>query len=116
MLGITRQFRFAFGDDEGSEVTEFAGTVPSALMMMNSQIMGRATSAQGRVSPLLWILRKHRSTDDRLRAIFLACMSRLPTRTESTRWKPHLLRYNDTTGYEDMFWTLMNTSEFLFNH
>ncbi len=111
---LAGQFRYAFGDDESSEVTEFTGSIPSALLMMNSEIIGRATSAQG--GSLAQILEKHASPEARLRAIFVTVLSRPPTSGEMSRWKAHAGCTAGREGYEDVYWTLLNTSEFLFNH
>ena len=39
-----QQFTIAFGTDEGDEATTFNGTIPQALMMMNGDLIKKATS------------------------------------------------------------------------
>jgi hypothetical protein len=114
VFAMLQQFRSNFADDEGNEVTEFAGTIPQALLMMNSQIIGAGTSA-ARFSSLGDLLQKHPAVDDRLRAIYMSCLTRRPTEKELSRWKAHVTKAGNG-GYEDLMWTLLNTSEFLFNH
>jgi hypothetical protein len=109
------QFRYAFGDDEGAEVGEFAGTIPSALLMMNSQLLSNGTSAN-RMNGFGELLAKHPNPADRIRVIFLSVLSRYPTSAESSRWSAHMGKAGGDKGYEDLIWTLLNTSEFLFNH
>jgi len=116
MAQMVNQFRYSFGDDEGGEVGDFAGTIPSALLMMNSQIVGAGTSSMNRGNPFSEILAKHKSEGDRIRAIFLTVLSRTPTSSEGTRWASHIAKAGGDKGYEDLIWTLLNTSEFLFNH
>ena len=41
-----RQFLFAFGNDEGEETTNFQGTIPQALMMMNGELLRDALSGK----------------------------------------------------------------------
>ena len=41
-----RQFVIAFGTDENDEATTFNGTIPQALMMMNGELVEKATSAK----------------------------------------------------------------------
>jgi hypothetical protein len=111
---LTAQFRFNFGDDEGGEVADFSGTIPSALLMMNHpMLMGMGTSSMG--GGLRQVLSKHETPEARLKAIFLAALTRNPSDKELSRWKGHVGKAGNV-GYEDCFWTLLNTSEFLFNH
>jgi hypothetical protein len=97
-------------------VGEFAGTIPSALLMMNSQIIGSGTNSMNRGNSFSEILAKHKSEGDRIRAIFLTVLSRTPTSAEGSRWAAHISKAGGDKGYEDLVWTLLNTSEFLFNH
>jgi hypothetical protein len=115
IMVLTSQFRQTFEDDEGGEAVEFAGTIPSALMMMNHQMLNTGMTA-GRMNGFGEMLAKHSTPESKVRAIFLSCLSRTPTAAESTRWMSHVTKAQGTTGYEDLMWTLVNTSEFLFNH
>jgi hypothetical protein len=115
LMRLTAQFRTTFEDDEGGEAVEFAGTIPSALMMMNSPVIANGTTARP-VSGFGEMLAKHPSPEAKLRAIFLSCVSRLPSGSEASRWMSHVTKSSGQTGYEDLMWTLLNTSEFLFNH
>src|SRR5581483_1938965 len=108
-------FRSTFDDDEGSESVDFAGTIPSALMMMNSQVIASGTTARP-LNGFGEMLAKHPTPEAKVRAIFLSCLSRLPSASESARWMAHVTKSAGTSGYEDLMWTLLNTSEFLFNH
>ncbi|HLF92349.1 MAG TPA: DUF1549 domain-containing protein [Planctomycetota bacterium] len=113
---MVRQFRYSFGDDEGGEVAEFSGTIPSALLMMNGQVTGSGTTASFRGSSFSELLAKHSSPQDKVRAIFLKALSRAPSTGEMSRWTGHASKAGGEKGYEDCMWTLLNTSEFLFNH
>ena len=115
LMRLTSQFRTTFEDDEGGEAVEFSGTIPSALMMMNSQVIAGGTTA-GRMNGFGEMLAKHPSPDAKVRAIFLSCVSRLPSASEASRWMAHVTKGAGMAGYEDLMWTLLNTSEFLFNH
>ncbi len=111
---LTTQFRFNFGDDEGGETADFSGTIASALLMMNEPtLMGLGTSSMA--GGLKQVLAKYDSPEARIRGIFLTALSRNPSEKELGRWKAHVGRAGNA-GYEDCFWTLLNTSEFLFNH
>ncbi|HEX7901074.1 MAG TPA: DUF1549 and DUF1553 domain-containing protein [Planctomycetota bacterium] len=115
LFGLLNQFRSNFGDDEGNEIVDFAGTIPSALLMMNSPVVGTATSSQ-RFGALGELLNKHATPEARIKAIYLSTLTRTPSDKELSRWKAHVTKSSLTSGYEDLIWTLLNTSEFLFNH
>ncbi|HUR39372.1 MAG TPA: DUF1549 domain-containing protein [Planctomycetota bacterium] len=115
LMRLTSQFRSTFDDDEGSEAVDFAGTIPSALMMMNSQVIAAGTTARP-LNGFGEMLAKHPTPDAKVRAIFLSCLSRPPSASESSRWLSHVTKGAGQAGYEDLMWTLLNTSEFLFNH
>ena len=51
----------------------------------------------------------------RLEALFLATLSRPPTAAERERFLV-LIKKGGRNGLADVFWTLLNSSEFLFNH
>jgi hypothetical protein len=132
MLG---QFRSNFSDDEGNEVTEFSGTIPSALLMMNGGLTNggapvggfgrdrmdpkmaeRLAERMGAMSPLADLVKKHAGPEASVRAIYLSVLTRPPTEKEASRWKAHVTKAQGLAGYEDLQWTLLNSSEFLFNH
>jgi hypothetical protein len=116
LIGLMSQFRHAFDDDEGSEISEFAGSVPSALLMMNNEFLARGMRADVPGSRLGQILRSTGSPDQRIRAIFLTVLSRPPSAAEVSRWQGRVEASGGPAGYEDLMWTLLQTSEFLFNH
>ena len=49
------QFVIAFGTDDNDETTTFNGTIPQALMMMNGDLIKKATSdRQGQLPAIAW--------------------------------------------------------------
>lgn len=116
------QFVFAFGNDEGEEGTSFNGTIPQALMMMNGNLMERAVGgkpgsflddlkvravAQRKMAPPIFMVNN----------LFLAALSRYPTRGEMTAASAVLTSNPDTVYVlEDLFWALLNSNEFILNH
>jgi len=112
---ILRQFRFTFGDDENTDVTEFQGTIPQALMMLNGDLIQRGLADRDQRLDL--ILRTESDPARRLDLIFKSALSRPPTGRERQRYLDHVAKVHHETGaYEDVFWTLLNSSEFLFSH
>jgi hypothetical protein len=113
---IYQMFRRAFDDDEQEETEEFTGTIPRGLLMMNGMQVNEMISAKpGR--PLRTILDGERSDRERVRRIYLTVLSREPSPGELSAARAHLeTSRNETQGYEDLFWALLNTTEFMSNH
>lgn len=110
-----------FGDDEGNEVT-FNGTVVQALMLMNGGDLNGAVSNKTR-GTLANALKK-RSVDAVAKELFLATLNRLPTATEMRVIKEEVRnilrgrsRNRDPVAlWQDVFWALLNSNEFMLNH
>jgi hypothetical protein len=113
---VYEAFRRTFADDEGAEAEEFTGTIPRGLMMMNGTQVNELVAARpGR--PLRKILDEEKSDRERVRRLYLTVLSREPSPGETSAARAHLeTSRNETQGYEDLFWALLNTTEFMSNH
>jgi hypothetical protein len=112
-----------FGDDEGNEVN-FNGTVVQALMMMNGQEINEAIARKDKGTVALAWRKRHTPrvvVDD----LYLAALNRPPTEREVQTiqyqfgLRPAFARMDlkdPTSRFEDLFWALLNSSEFLLNH
>ncbi len=116
-----RQFLFAFANDEGEESTNFQGTIPQALMMMNGDLMREALS--GKPGSLLCDLLEHSGAQSRspentmIDSLYLAALSRHPTPRELTQAREYLGKYPDSLQVlQDLFWALLNSNEFILIH
>jgi hypothetical protein len=112
---LLSQFRRMFGDEESVDIAEFDGTIPQALLLMNGSAMNqRLTAKNNRLSA---ILQKAESPEQRLEQMFLTVLSRMPREREKAAYVPYLAAAGSKREpYEDVYWTLLNSSEFLFNH
>ena len=111
-----QQFVIAFGTDEGDESTTFNGSIPQALMMMNGELVKDAISAQ-KGSYLNTILSETPQDKDRVRKLYLAALSRSPNNKETQASQAMLKSNSDKlAAYQDMFWALLNSNEFIFIH
>jgi len=120
-----------FGDDEGNE-TSYNGTVVQALMLMNGDDMHKAISDKenGTVAAVL----KKRAfsqtaAKDAMKDLFLAALNRPPRAEEYNRMlNPKMFLLPRVPGatrdapafwtgfYQDMFWAILNSNEFILNH
>ena len=112
-----QQFVVAFDNDENDESTTFNGTIPQALMMMNSELIDKACSVE-RGSFLFEQMSSPGAETQKINDLYLAALTRKPTRAEMTKMQKALARYGNAklNGYQDMFWALLNSNEFIFIH
>ncbi|MEX0718197.1 MAG: DUF1549 and DUF1553 domain-containing protein [Planctomycetaceae bacterium] len=118
------QFIHPHGTEENDEATSFAGTVPQALMLMNGALTAGAVSAE-RGTFLSEVLAEPISETEKIRKLSLAALSRHPAPGELAAIR-RLLRHDAREGdrrapapaknYEDLFWALLNSSEFVHVH
>jgi hypothetical protein len=123
-----------FGDDEGNEVN-FNGTVVQALLMMNGKDINDAIARKDKGTVALAIAygsRVRGAPAERegaaIRYMYLTALNREPTKREMAAILPQFalsnrnpqLRMNDLRNpnrrYEDLFWALLNSNEFILNH
>lgn len=110
------QFMVAFDTDSGDDATTFNGTIPQALMMMNGELTKNAISAESG-SYLNQMLLSKGNDQDKIRKMFLSTLSRYPDRREVTSAQRLIARSPDKlAAYQDLYWALLNSNEFIFNH
>lgn len=119
-LGLLRKFIQTFGDDEGEEVVE-EGTIPQALLLLNGPLTNDAIRPRAN-HPVYERLFRMKSHDERIETIYLRVLGRMPTADERGALRD-LLSSDDARAaagqaqaYADIYWALLNSSEFTFNH
>ena len=107
-----------YGDTGEDEFDARAGTIPQRLLLMNGEIVRE----QLKDGLLLGLIEHRRDAPDDRKAVETAyplVLTRLPTPEESAHFAG---RSAGTTGDErkqrlsDLCWTLLNTTEFSWNH
>ncbi len=113
-----QQFIVAFDNDENDETTTFNGTIPQALMLMNSELTDKAVSVEAG-SFLHQVLSQSGSDRKKLQQLYLAALSRRPTRNEISRLQRQFQSYGRdgrVAAFQDLFWALLNSNEFILVH
>src|SRR5207244_7028060 len=105
-----------FGDDEGNEVT-FNATVVQALLMMNGGYLNNAISSKGHLVTLV----TKGSASAILDYLYLAALNRPPMAAEASRvmkiYRTAPVKSQDGLSFwQDVFWALLNSNEFILNH
>ncbi|MEZ5943468.1 MAG: DUF1549 and DUF1553 domain-containing protein [Planctomycetaceae bacterium] len=113
-----RDFLRIFGGNEEDEPTLFSGSIPQALLMMNGPLVDKATSGEPG-SYLNAVLSDSRLRNDpaRVRSLFVSALGRNPTPSELTRLKKMMANSpTPLAAYQDLYWALLNSNEFIVNH
>jgi hypothetical protein len=106
-------FNALFGVDPSVPSDDVLGTIPQALFLMNSPMVHNRTQARpGTV--LGEILATAPDNRAALDALYLRVLSRQPTAKEVETCAHYLARVgNRTEAFEDIYWALVNTTEFI---
>eukprot|EP00913_Durusdinium_trenchii_P008989 g8455.t1 len=100
--------------------TERSTTVLQALAMMNGQIVAGASNPEGSRTLAAVINAPFADTAERVEMLYLATLSRKPTAAESARFVKYVEsggpKKDKSAALGDVFWALLNSSEFLMNH
>lgn len=113
-----QQFVTAFGTDENDEATTFNGSIPQALMMMNGELVEDAVNLKAG-SFLHQLLSGPGKPAAKVNKLYLAALTRKPTRAEINRVNKLVGGYGrgqEAAAWQDLFWALLNSNEFIFVH
>jgi hypothetical protein len=104
--------------DESDSPTERETTILQALAMMNGEFIADATSLEDSQTLSAALDFPLMTAAQRLDTLFLAALGREPRKNEVQRLQSLIDRAdgNQQTIYTDIFWAMLNSSEFLFNH
>ena len=114
--GLRHMIYYAFKVDPSLPVDEVQGTIPQALLMMNSVLVNTCVAANGKTF-LADALAKNMSDDDVVAGLYERTLARRPSTEEMTICRRYIQKVNNREeALEDMFWSLVNTTEFLTKH
>ena len=117
--GPRAEFLELFAPDNNPS-TERQTSILQALALMNGQFTATATSLDQSSTLTAVAEFPLMKTPDRIDALYLASLSRKPTPSERDRLTQYVESggpsKNSKQALTDVFWALLNSSEFLFNH
>lgn len=118
-FGDRTNFVKRYGDLGEDEFGEAAGTIPQRLLMMNGKVVRDRTSQNPVLNAATRIGMLAPDDQSAIETAFLATLSRRPSDAERSHFSDLL---NATKGkrrsaaMEDLYWALLNSTEFSWNH
>jgi len=118
-FGQTRQFVERYGDLGEDEFVGRGSTIPQRLLLMNGNLVKERTEAKPLVSASARLAALTGSTEKQIEAAYLAILTRRPSSDELAHFTS---RFTDREtkrrqeALEDLYWTLVNSTEFTWNH
>ncbi|MGF1582964.1 MAG: DUF1549 and DUF1553 domain-containing protein [Gemmataceae bacterium] len=95
-------------------------SILQALALMNGKVVSDATSLRTSQTLTAIVEAPFFTTKDKISTLYLATLSRLPRETELKRVEAYVqtggARRDEKEALGDVFWALLNTPEFRFNH
>lgn len=111
--GLRHMVYQAFKVNPSAPGAEVQGTIPQALLLMNSALVHQYTSARGK-TVLGVMLREGWSDETILTALYQRVLARQPTRNELAICLRYIAKVSDRReALEDVLWGLINSTEFL---
>jgi hypothetical protein len=113
LRGPRVEFSRTFGFDPSAPRDEVGASIPQALLMMNSPMLNRAI-AGGSASTMLGKLLADKADDETIATeLYLRCLAREPNPVELATCLSYISSTNNQTeGFEDILWALLNSTEF----
>jgi hypothetical protein len=115
-FGQENEFVKRYGDTGEDEFVDRGGTIPQRLLMLNGNLVAERTKGDNiMLSAAARIARLSSSKEKAVEIAYLTILSRQPTPHEQEHFVKRL-EENKLRGVQDLTWTLMNSTEFSWNH
>jgi hypothetical protein len=114
-----KDFVHRYGDAGEDEFSDRGGTIPQRLLMMNGELVDAKTRDDLLTNAATRIAQLAPDDTKAVETAYLAVLTRRPTAEESAHFTARL---KGATGHErnarlaDLYWTLLNATEFSWNH
>jgi hypothetical protein len=110
--GMEGLFKQEFSFDPSSKPDDVEGSIPQALLLMNSPVVNQRIRAEG-TNLLGRILKAYPQDDDALRMVYLRTLARKPTDRELEKCHTYIKGAGSRAeAFEDILWALLNSTEF----
>ena len=111
--GLRNMVYQTFKVDPSLPQDEVHGTIAQALLMMNSALVGTRTVARGKTI-LATLLSQGKPDEEIVTALYERVLARKPTAEELAICQRYIRKVGDRSeAFEDVLWTLVNSTEFL---
>jgi hypothetical protein len=115
--GPRQQFSQQFGYDPSVRRDEITSTIPQALLMMNSPLVNQRYAVRQPSSVLAKLLTAQNDDEALATELYLRCLSREPSDGELAVCLDHVKTSRSRPdAFEDIFWALLNSQEFLYRN
>ena len=115
----TQEFVKRFGDLGEGEFEAAGGTVPQRLLMMNGKFIQERTGPNPLVGAPTRIAGLSADPNTAVEAAYLCVLTRRPSEAEKDHFAARFDKGKNAAhqrAIEDLFWTLLNSTEFIWNH
>jgi hypothetical protein len=107
-----------YGDTGEDEFSSRGGTIPQRLLLMNGDLVHERTREElaNAATRIAWLARDDRTA---VETAYLAVLTRRPTPEEAEHFEKRLAGSTGTersARMEDLYWTLLNATEFSWSH
>jgi hypothetical protein len=108
------QINQTFGYDPSGRRDELTGSIPQALLLMNSPELARGMSSQRPQAPLGKLIAQKANDETIVGELYLRCLARAPNDAELQACLAYVkAASNRGEALEDVLWALVNSTEFL---
>ncbi len=103
--------------DEAEEISSFKGDIQQSLILMNGELMKKATKLESK-TVLGKIVASANLTQVKVQQLFMAALARHPSKEELAKIKQLSLQApaDEQQFLQDIWWALLNSSEFILDH
>ena len=113
------EFLERFGDQGRDEFDQSSGTVAQRLLMMNGDLLNRRTMGNPLFNGSTRIAQLAENNSQAISMAYLCVLTREPSEREMEHFRCRLQEASAdkyAEAMEDLYWTLLNSSEFSWNH
>ena len=114
-----KEFIERYGDPGQDEFQDRGGTIPQRLLMMNGKLVKERTEPKGLFNAATQIASLTGNDRTAIEAAYLATLQRQPSSAEADHFADRLKNLRGPARHqalEDLYWVLLNSTEFCWNH